>query len=662
MAYKGYALVVDNSPVFQKIVRSVLEKEGWDVKTAENGLEALDSIHILKPDIIFTDLVMPKIDGEKFAYILRNTPDYNDIFLVILSAIAVEDNENTLCLNADACIAKGPFSHMRTHILEALEAYQTGVRKTRDIEGGKLYYREITAELLESKRHSEIIVANMSDGVVELNDKGRLVMINKAAIELMGEGEEKLFGRNFFDYFVEKDREVIQEWLAGLNKKNKLEGLVFEYQQPAVIRHSKCQIALRLLPVPEEEELFIVGILTDLTRQKQTEKRRKMLEKELERIRKFDAMSLLISGLAHDFNNLLTILSGNIEMSRYLSREKQVTDLLEEASNALELSIKLVRKLSTFSDNHLAEHKRTDLSALIRETLDYKLADTSITYAVEDNICHPLLRLDPSLFEQVFSNLADNVVGAIKGKGHVQVTLDLVDGESEAELRQHPVPEGKLVRVIFSDNGPGIPKDLVDKVFDPYFSTKEKGVQKGMGLGLTIVHSIIKKHNGAIIIDRQTGCGCVVNIYLPVSAGYNSGRRSEVDASFQTDERKNVLIMEEDDMIGAINKRVFELCRYNVTLARNTVEVIEKYCEAEEKKSGFDLVLVSIDRYREKQGLETAQKILEINPAAVLIAACGDAACEEMLRRKDHGFASTLTTPFSVAAVQEMISCLPDFL
>ena len=121
-------LVVDNSPVIRKILCYVLEGEGCDVEAAEDGLAALDCIARRRPDILFTDLIMPKIDGEKLGYIIRNTPELKDIFLVVLSGVALEDNDATLRIGADVCIAKGTATAMKMNIKMALERYRNNQR------------------------------------------------------------------------------------------------------------------------------------------------------------------------------------------------------------------------------------------------------------------------------------------------------------------------------------------------------------------------------------------------------------------------------------------------------------------------------------------------------------------------------------------------------
>ena len=129
------------------------------------------------------------------------------------------------------------------------------------------------------------------------------------------------------------------------------------------------QVTFNLVPVAEDEAFFIIGILQNVSRRKMLEQRQRQLEKELQRIRKLDAMSLMASGISHDFNNLLTIISGNVEMARYISRDENVSQLLGESAKALNLTAQLIRQFTTFSDNYLPQKSQVRLRALIDEVL-----------------------------------------------------------------------------------------------------------------------------------------------------------------------------------------------------------------------------------------------------------------------------------------------------
>ena len=410
------------------------------------------------------------------------------------------------------------------------------------------------------------------------------------------------------------------------------------------------QVTLNLVPMAEDKAFFVIGILLDVSHRKVLEQRQRQLEKELQRIQKLDAMSVMACGIAHDFNNLLTIISGNVEMARYVSRDQEVSQLLAESAKALDLTVQLIRQFTTFSDNYLPQKSQVCLSQLIREVLERDLAGTSIGYRINSSKEHIALKLDPALVRQVFSNLINNSIDALAGDGQIVVTLDIVDGKAEAVRTGQPIAGGELVRIAFHDSGPGINAGIIEKVFDPYFSTKGKGAQKGMGLGLTIVHSIIKKHGGLVWIENHVDGGCAVYLYFPlqqvvapVLAGPNS-------------KGKQVLVMDDEEMMRLINKKMFEHYGCKVALAVTGEEAVALYCERALSPCPFDLVLLDLWVDGGMGGVEAARRIKEVDPDATMIAISGDGGNEVMQRYREHNFAAALAKPFSIDAVERIVA------
>jgi len=646
------ALVVDNSPVIRRILSYVLEAEGCCVQVAEDGLEALDCIARRRPDIVFTDLIMPKIDGEKLSYIIRNTPELQDVFLVVLSGVALEDNDATVRIGADVCIAKGPAATMKVHIKTALDRFIANQRggngKIQGLEG--LYPREVTSELLVSKRHREVILKRMTEGVVELNHEGRIVMANAAAVALFVQLEAQVLGSHLVHLLPEPARGQISVWMGQLDVAASFVPLVFSYDEP--IPMGERQVTLNLVPVAEDETFFIIGILQDVSRRKVLEQRQRQLEKELQRVRKLDAMSLMASGIAHDFNNLLTIINGNVEMAHYLSRDQNVSQLLGEASKALHLTTQLIRQFTTFSDNYLPQKSQVRLHSLIDEVLSQDLRLTGISYRLQCSDEHLAMTVDPNLIRQVFANLTKNAVEAMGAGGCIEVGVDRVDGGEEAARTGQSVPGGELVRITFSDSGPGIAPALLDQVFDPYFSTKQKGAQKGMGLGLTIVHAIVKKHGGTAWIETSPSGGCTVALYFPLRV------EVVVDPHFHAQKGRGrlILVMDDEEMMRLINKKMFEHCGCAVTLATNGEEAISLYRQRLAEGKRFDLVLLDLRVKTGMGGLEAARAIVALDPEAALVAISGDSGHEVMLQFSEHHFAAALAKPFSIDAVEELVN------
>jgi len=644
-------LVVDNSPVIRRILGYVLEAEGCCVQMAEDGLEALDCMAKQRPDILFTDLIMPKIDGEKLSYIVRNTPELKDIFLVVLSGVALEDNEITLRIGADVCIAKGPAGTMKEHVKAALERFRANQRggggAIQGMEG--LYPREVTSELLISKKHREVILGRMAEGVVELNHAGRIVMANAAAIALIAQPEAQVLGSSLGQLLPPPACDRMTTWMAQLDDPAGFVPLVFSYDEPVPM--GERLVTFNLVPVIEEATFFIIGILQDVSRRKMLEQRQRQLEKELQRVRKLEAMSLMASGISHDFNNLMTIISGNIEMARYVSRDENINQMLGEAAKALNLTMELIRQFTTFSDNYLPQKSQVRLRSLIDEVLSQGLSATGIDYRLQCSDDDLAMTVDPYLIRQVFVNLTKNAVDAMGKTGRIEVSIDRVDGDQEAARTGQSVPGGELVRIAFSDSGPGIAPTILDQVFDPYFSTKQKGAQKGMGLGLTIVHAIVKKHGGTVWIETSPAGGCTVRLYFPLQPAV------VVDPRFFARKAmgRRILVMDDEEMMRLINKKMFEHFGCAVTLAVTGEEAIDLYRQHLADGKRFDLSLLDLRVIRGMGGLEAARAIVALDPEAALVAVSGDSGNEVMLQYGDHHFVAALAKPFSIDAVEEMV-------
>ncbi|HFQ88870.1 MAG TPA: PAS domain-containing sensor histidine kinase [Desulfobulbus sp.] len=511
-----------------------------------------------------------------------------------------------------------------------------------------LHPREVTRELLTSKRHNEVILDAMTEGVVELDSQGRVVMVNSAAMRLFDLPEERLLGFMFTDLLAPEAAAMIVEWMGELRNGGDLLPLIFDYGDPLHVNGR--QVMLNLVPVPEDREIFYIGILQDVSRRKEIEQRQRQLEKELQRIRKLDAMSMMASGIAHDFNNLLTIINGNIEMARVHTSEEQVAHLLEESARALQLTTGLIRQFTTFSENYLPSKSRVELKALVEQVLARELGGSGIGYTIESGDPSLVVDLDSELMEQVFHNIIQNSREAMAGQGSISVRIDRVDGEKEAESIDQPIPPGEFVRIKVSDTGPGIDPEFIDQVFDPYFSTKQKGAQKGMGLGLTIVHAIVKKHGGFVWIRSDPGEGCTIILYLACG---NWTEKLLEDAGPQKPRR--VLIMDDDEMMRMISGKMFETFGCEVEVAENGEEVLELFRRAEDDGRGFGLVLLDLRIDNGMNGTEAASELKELAPGIPLVAISGDFADEVMVNYTEYNFSAAVAKPFSLDVVEDLI-------
>ena len=200
-------LVVDNNPILLKLLNVFLQKQGYEVVTAEDGLSVLQILRTFKPDVIFIDLVMPNIDGEKLCKIIRGMPHLQDVALIILSGLAAEMEVDFTEWGANACIAKGPFPSMSKKILQLLEKLEEDHRLCENsiIGTEDVFPREITRELLTVKKHLEIILSSIAEGILEITARTKIVYANPEAIAITGLPEVELLGSDFLELFNDQD-------------------------------------------------------------------------------------------------------------------------------------------------------------------------------------------------------------------------------------------------------------------------------------------------------------------------------------------------------------------------------------------------------------------------------------------------------------------------
>ena len=263
-------LVVDNHPLILELLSSFLEKEGHAVRVAQDGLSALDVLDDFTPDIMFIDLIMPNISGDKLCRIVRAMPHLQDVFVVILSAIVSEGEMDFLSYGADACIAKGSVKNIFLHVQELIA--NSGKRATREweplilgLEG--LCQREITKELLHSQHHLELVLDHMSEGVVRITREQKIIYVNASAVDLFEQPEEKILGANFPGLFQEPYASSVRRLVENINHHSVHAG----EDEEILLGHKR--LLLHFLSIPEDENGAILALVRDITKSKEDEAR-----------------------------------------------------------------------------------------------------------------------------------------------------------------------------------------------------------------------------------------------------------------------------------------------------------------------------------------------------------------------------------------------------
>ncbi|MBI5692476.1 MAG: transporter substrate-binding domain-containing protein [Verrucomicrobia bacterium] len=392
----------------------------------------------------------------------------------------------------------------------------------------------------------------------------------------------------------------------------------------------------------------LIGTYTDLTLQKQAEEDRLVLGK-------LESTGILAGGIAHDFNNLLTTMVLNLDMAQWPDITRaQAAEFLGDARKAAMAAHDLTQQLITFARGGAAIRRPSALQGLIRESTQLALSGSS-TVALFD--LDPQLwpaEVDPTQIGQVLRNLVLNAREAMPAAGTVTVTAANVTLPEQAV---RGLPAGKYVRISVADQGPGIPPELVARIFDPYFSTKQRGSQKGMGLGLTICLSVAKQHHGAITVDSAPGRGSVFHVYLPACLSPQPEPTSPPTPAVGAPgtQTARALVMDDEPGLRTAVAATLRQLGFGVTEASDGAAAIAAYRAALIARAPFDVVLLDLTVRGAMGGQEALTELRKIDSEIVAIVMSGYADSEALRDYRSHGFKSALPKPFTVEALQRAL-------
>ena len=580
---KKNILVVDDDRVMLKFISKLLTREGHEVVAAEDGFAALTLLSTFTPDIMFFDLIMPKIDGGKLIQIVRSMPPLKHCYLVIISAAVAEIDFDFEQTGADSYIAKGPFSSMSEHIKEVIEASDDPKAKQEEkpIRGlDNVYARQLTKELLSRSRHLETILESMAEGILEVFSN-KIVYANGVAVALLGLPPEKILAAYPPDVF----NESVGKQLDDILKSESEEPVEIGEKTPVALNGR--QIAIKILPVKGETSTVII-MITDVTE-------RKRLEMQLQHIQKMEAIGTIAAGVAHNFRNTLTEILVN---SQLIQMNYEDQSGLHEVAGRINTSVRrgarLVDGLLQFSRKQIKEEfKIINLADVISQTCQIiqKSFDKKIEIQTEYPDPLPIMG-DPTSLSQALMNLFTNARDSMPTGGRLIIKA---------------VQEDRRILVSVSDNGEGMEKATIEKCFDPFYTTKPIG--KGTGLGLSTTYGIIKSHEGLISVDSQSKKGTTFMIHFPLATGKEE-LKPESEPSLDRGDGQRVLVVDDEPEILNAMKELLVYLGYKPEFASNGTQGLDKY-----KNCKPDAVLMDINM-PEMDGIACIEEILNYDPEA----------------------------------------------
>lgn len=477
-------------------------------------------------------------------------------------------------------------------------------------------------------------------GYLSLNRAGMVLEANLAAASLLGTDRSCLVGQRFATWVAAADVtgfNALLEQAFSSDVRGFCE-LTLAHGQPSPV-----VVRMEAAVGPSREECRIV--LLDITSRRRAEEDRLTLNK-------LESAGILAGGIAHDFNNLLTVILLDIERAQMLVRSTGETVIpLMEAREAALSARNLTQQLITFAKGGAPLRKPTVMSAVIQESVRLPLSGSRTRCELSVAADLWSANVDEGQIGQVIRNLVLNAREAMPGGGVISVqakNVVLPAGDPSS------LAAGDYVRLSVADQGSGMSPEIQARIFDPYFSTKERGAAKGTGLGLTICHAIIQKHGGGIQVTSAVGVGTTIVIHLP-ACPRDTRKTPSIDAASAT-RTARILVMDDDEPVRKVLSLSLENMGHEVELAADGQQAIDAYREAKRQGRPFDLVFLDLTVRDGVGGQEAMHALRAFDPVVKGVVMSGYSDDSALCHPQQHGFTDVIVKPFDGEKLQRVVA------
>lgn len=529
-----------------------------------------------------------------------------------------------------------------SHRIEELEALEAKSRQTEKA-------------LRESERRYRKLIENITDTIFTVDADWNFTFISPKFERITGHRVQDLIWHPFFEILAPECIAAARERLM----KTAPEEANLPYETDFLHKDgSRIHIELCIMPILDgngHPTGVTLAAVRDLTGHKQ------ILE-ETVKTQKLESIGVLAGGIAHDFNNVLTGILGNISLAKvYLESESATDKAIGRLIEAEEASIQaksLTQRILTFARGGAPIKKAIHIGGLIRNSASLALSGSNVKceFLIPDDLWQ--VEADEGQINQVISNIIINAVQAMPEGGIVRAIAENLNVSSKQSL---PVKAGPYVKISIQDHGVGIPKENLPKIFDPYFTTK----QKRSGLGLATAFSIIKRHEGHITAESQMGVGTTLHVYLPASPEKTAEKKdAKKEAKLEAKPvimeqpvtgKGKVLIMDDEELIRDLLSEMLTNIGYEVALAISGTETIGIYKEAKQSGKPFDAVIIDLTIPGGMGGKETIQRLREIDPDVKAIVSSGYSNDPIMAEFERYGFKGVIAKPYKIHELSDVL-------
>lgn len=609
--------------------------------------------------VIIIDLDLKIKMVNRAALELSNCDDETDIIGKSAFHYIAKENQQNIIDNVEAIISTGSLINTEFCFIKndgTPYPAELNASVIRDSEGDPVAFLCVMRDLTEKKKVEEalekeielfeVTLRSISDAVVTINKHKRIVFCNRVAENLIGLPQEQVIGCDFEAIFRFVDRNnKLYDAMLNLFEEGKIVNFFpdIRFISPG---GKKIPIAGSGAPIRSKDSnlIGVVLVFRDISEQKK-------MEDELFRARNMESLGILAGGLAHDFNNILTGIITNISLAHSLLKgSEEVKELIRNAEQAALRAGRLTRQLLTFSRGGAPVKESSSIKKLITESAKFCLSGANLQceFLLPDDLWS--VEVDRGQVYQVLNNIIFNAKEAMPDGGKITLTARNIEFPlKEDKEYNNLLKPGKYIIVSIQDEGSGIKEENLDKIFDPYYTTKDTGT----GLGLTSAYSIIKKHGGYIHVDSVPGKGTLFEFYLPATGVVSKMEEIIVQSDFRGCGK--ILIMDDDEDVRKVLQKLLMKMGYNAASTAEGGQAIKEYKKAKKAGDPFDLVIMDLTVRGGMQGMDAVRLILKYDPDARIIVSSGYSNAQVMARYKDYGIKAVIAKPFAMEAFLELI-------
>ena len=599
-------LIADDNPENLKVLARLLKQEGYKIRAATNGKQALESFQAEPPDLVLLDIQMPKMDGYEACRLIKKQEKYRQVPVIFISAMGEAFNK------AMAFKAGGS-----DYITKPLQAEEVLARVKAHLSSYK-YQRDLKEKNLDLLQQFKTTFEQAAVGIAHIDiGTGQYLKVNERFAAILNYSKDELLKKTLKDIthpdFYEDDTLKVKQLV---DKKINY----FAKEKQYITANGSavwCKITVSLVENKQDHTPnYLLSIIEDISKQKKMELEQKDYERLVQQMQKMEAIGTLAGGIAHDFNNILSVIIGFTELA--LEETPSGTSLeesLHEVYSAGKRAKELVKQILAFARQ--SDEKRSPIQprVIAKEVLKFIRSTIPTTIEIQQEIeSDASIMGSATQFHQLLMNLCTNAAQAMEDSGGV-LKVSIKDVFLDKRSLLIGIEPGDYIEIKVSDTGVGIAPELIKLVFDPYFTTKGPG--EGTGLGLAMAHGIVKSYEGKINVDSQLEKGTTFTVHLPVNT-----KPVELDVSEPETlslGKESILFVDDEISIAQMGSKLLERLGYSVTTRIDSREALELF---KARPNDFDLVITDMTMPN-MTGDKLAIELMKIRPDIPVVLCTG---------------------------------------